>query len=89
MKITKKAEMSMALIVAIVIGLIILAIVIYMFTSKAKALNTSTSCLPEECSANPTVKFDCSGMAGGGYTRSFTACKYEKKTGFCCVKDNL
>lgn len=90
---SRKAEMSMALIVEIVIGLVIMAIVIYMVWGKSKDLNASTSCDSSVCTANPALTKGCSGLSGGHYVQSFTTCKYDDKgkvkTGFCCVKDEI
>jgi hypothetical protein len=86
-KAKKAMEMTLPIIVAIVIGLVIIVIMVYMLMGKSKALGQGTSCIPDDCSANPNVRSDCSGK-GGGYVPSYTPCTYEKTPGRCCMPES-
>ncbi|MFC1742283.1 hypothetical protein ACFL3V_07145 [Nanoarchaeota archaeon] len=79
----KKAEMTFPVIVAIVIGLVILAIFIYMISGKSRDLVSGTSCPDNECSA-----FKSDGTCPPDKpVKSFTPCKVKKLPGRCCVAE--
>jgi hypothetical protein len=81
----KGFEMTIPLVISIVIGLAILAILLYMILGKGKIFTGATSCPEEDC-ALPGK--ECSNP---DYIKGFVACKKddggEKKTGRCCFPE--
>jgi hypothetical protein len=79
----KAMEMTLPIIVAIVIGLIIIVISIYVFTGKTKVLSSAGNCEASECVLS---KEDCA----SGYVKGFIPCTKEvsgkKESGRCCIK---
>jgi hypothetical protein len=83
-KLSKKGmEMTMPLLVTIVIGLVILAIVMYIMWTRSQTFGESTGCSPEDCM---TSGEQCPDTKEPG----FVVCSEKdstgkKKTGRCCV----
>lgn len=81
----KGVEMTIPLVIGIVIGLAILAILLYMILGKSKIFSGATSCPEEDC-ALPGQP--CSNPS---YVKGFVACTKEeggeKKTGRCCFPE--
>ena len=84
----KGFEMTIPLIIGIVIGLAILAILLYMIMGKGKILSGATSCPAEDC-ALPGQS--CESIGKSGYVKGLIACTKEeggeKKTGRCCFPE--
>ena len=87
---SKRAEMTFPVLVAIVIGLVLIAIMIYMLSGKSRDLSTGTSCLPEDCSAHDNNK-NYEEKCPPEKVKSYTPCKVgsgkDAKPGFCCVPE--
>lgn len=85
---SRKGDMSVPVIIAIVIGLTVLVIMIYLLWGKSRNLSEAVGCPREECSAN-----DPRGECQPGYTKSYTPCSFKDgdvtKTGRCCVKEDF
>jgi hypothetical protein len=86
-RISKKGvEMTMPLLVTIVIGLVILAIILYVLWTRSQTFTESTGCSPENC----ITSADTSGCPSG-YEPGFVTCSEKdnagkKRTGRCCVQ---
>jgi len=85
---SRKGDMSVPVIVAIVIGLTLLVIMIYLLWGKSKNLSEAVGCPREECSAN-----DPRGECPAGQTKSYNPCSFkdgdQTKTGRCCVSESF
>jgi len=83
-KISKKGmEMTMPLLVSIIIGLVILAVILYLIWSRGQIVSASTGCDPELCKTGTET-------CPSGHDVGFVACSEEgtdgkKKFGRCCV----
>lgn len=91
MKSRKGVEMSMQVVAIAVIVLIIIAVLLYIFSSKSRMFTAATTCDESECTRNPVVGDDCSGL-GTEYSPGLMICSYKdpvsgkKYSGKCCGK---
>jgi len=85
---SRKGDMSVPVIVAIVIGLTLLVIMVYLLWGKSRNLSEAVGCERSLCSAN-----DPQGNCAAGYTKSYTPCSFKDgevtKTGRCCVSESF
>ena len=83
----KGFEMTIPLLIGIILGLIVLAVMIYLIMGKSKLFSESTTCPEDTCVLGIDPCKD-------GYTKGFVACKKtdtatgKKTTGRCCVPED-
>jgi hypothetical protein len=85
----KGVEMTGNVVIIIVLALIVIAVLLYIFLGKSRIFSDTASCPPEDCA----VVKSCADLKGPDYVKGFAPCSKEvdkkKRTGRCCVKDEL